>query len=377
MIPFSSPGSAPREAEYVAEALRSGRVGGDGPFSRRAEAHLADVLAGARALLTPSGTHALELAALLLDVGPDDEVVMPAFTFPSTANAFRLRRASVRFADIDPGTLSMGLSEVQAARTPRTTAVVSVPYGGVTHDTDRIGQWCAAEGLPLVEDAAHGLFASLRGRPLGTIGCLGALSFHETKNVSCGEGGALIVNDPGLLAMAEVLREKGTDRSRFLRGEVDKYTWQAVGSSHLLSDLLAAVLTAQLEAAGEWQRLRHEAWEVYRDALLPLVDELGIRLQEIGDGVRHPAHLFALLVPPGVDRSAVLRRLKGAGLAAVSHFEPLHLAPAHDGDERLPVTEDVVRRLVRLPLHAHLTADDAVRVAAETVAALRSATEQA
>ena len=373
MIPFSRPGRAPLEDEYVLEALRSGAPAGDGPFSRRAAALLSARLDGAAVLLAPSGTAALELAALVLDLAPGDEVVMPSFTFPSTANAFRLRGCVVRFADVDPGTLSMGLPELKAARTAGTRVVVGMPYGGVSRDLDLIADFCAAEGLTLVEDAAHGLYGGLRGREIGTLGRLAALSFHQTKNASCGEGGALVVCEPGLAARAEVLREKGTDRSRFLRGEIDKYTWQEVGSSYLLSDVLAAVLLAQLEAAEEWQRRRHAVWARYREALLPLVDELGVGLQEIGEGVRHPAHLFAFLAPRGLDRTGLLRRLREAGVAATSHYEPLHVAPAHPGRERLPVTEDIAGRLVRLPLHPNITDEEAAGLAAATVAVLRAA----
>jgi dTDP-4-amino-4,6-dideoxygalactose transaminase len=229
---------------------------------------------------------------------------------------------------------------------------------------------CASRSIPLVEDAAHALFASSGGRPFGTFGAIGALSFHATKNVSCGEGGAILLNDPSLLERALVLREKGTDRTRFCRGEVDKYTWQDVGSSYLPADVLAAILVSQLENADASQARRHAIWRSYRAALAPRAAELGLALQEIPAHVMHPAHVFAVLVPAGVDRAPVLRRLREDGVYAVSHYEPLHRAPAHAGREVLPDTDDVAPRLVRLPLHAAMSEEDAAHAARALVAAL-------
>ncbi|HTE53911.1 MAG TPA: dTDP-4-amino-4,6-dideoxygalactose transaminase [Kofleriaceae bacterium] len=372
MLPFARHVAAPGEAALVAEALASGHVSGDGPFTARAGELLAERL-GAGVLLTTSCTHALELAGLLLGVGRGDEVVLPSFTFSSTANAFALRGAVVRFADVDPGTFSMEWAQLEAALTPRTRVVVAMAYGGVMRDLAAIAEGCAARGIALVEDAAHGLFASAGGRPVGTFGRLGALSFHATKNVSCGEGGAIVLNDASLAERAVILREKGTDRTRFLRGEVDKYTWQEVGSSYLPSDLLAAVLVAQLEHAEASQARRHAIWDVYRAALAPRAAELGLGLQVIPPGVAHPAHVFAVTLPARIDRASLLRGVRESGVAVVSHYEPLHLAPAHAGRERLPVTEDVAARLIRLPLHAAMSEDDAARVAAALLAALERA----
>lgn len=355
MIPFSRPTRAPAERGYVEAALASGRLAGDGPFTARATAALEALLDGAPALLTTSGTHALELAALLLDLGPDDEVILPSFTFSSTANAVALRGARLRFADIDPGTWSMERPQIEAARTPRSTVVMLVHYGGVSRDVAAIRESCAATGLRLVEDAAHALFARFAGQPLGTFGALGALSFHATKNLSAGEGGALILNDPSLRERALVLREKGTDRTRFLRGEVDRYTWQDIGSSYLPSDLVAALLLSQLEHAEVIQRARQAVWARYAAALAPAVDALGVGLQQIPAGCAHPAHVFGVLAPPDRDRDALLEALKARGVYAVSHYEPLHRAPACRDAFDLPVTDDVARRMIRLPLHAELT----------------------
>jgi dTDP-4-amino-4,6-dideoxygalactose transaminase len=372
MLPFARHVPAPGEAALVAEALASGHASGDGPFTARATELLAARL-GAPVLLTTSGTHALELAALLLRVGPGDEVVLPSFTFSSTANAFALRGASLRFADIDPDTFSMEPAQLEAALGPRTRVAVSVAYGGVVRDPAGLAALCAARGVTLVEDAAHALFAASDGRPLGRFGALAAFSFHATKNVSCGEGGAILVGDPDLRDRALVLREKGTDRTRFLRGEVDKYTWQEVGSSYLPSDALAAVLVAQLEHAEVSQARRHAVWRAYREALEPRADALGLGLQAIPPGLDHPAHVLAVTVPAGVDRGALLGALREGAIAAVSHYEPLHRAPAHRGDEHLPVTDDVAARLVRLPLHAAMEPADAHGIAAAFLRAVERA----
>jgi dTDP-4-amino-4,6-dideoxygalactose transaminase len=366
--------AAPGELAQVERALASGHASGDGPFTARAT----EILRGrlgldpGGVLLTTSCTHALELAALLLRIRPGDEIVAPSFTFSSTVNAFALRGAEVRFADIDPGTFSMELPQLEAALTPRTRAVVAVAYGGVARDIAAIRDLCAARSIHLVEDAAHALFGSAGGRPIGTFGAVGALSFHATKNISCGEGGAILLNDPALRERALILREKGTDRTRFLRGQVDRYTWQDVGSSYLPSDLLAAVLVAQLENAEASQARRHRIWRAYRAALAPRADKLGLGLQEVPDHIAHPAHLFAVTVPPRADRAALLRRMHAAGICAVSHYEPLHRAPAHAGGEKLPVTEAVAGRLVRLPLHAGMSDDDAGTVVEALVAGLEA-----
>jgi dTDP-4-amino-4,6-dideoxygalactose transaminase len=372
MIPFSKPFSTPAEMANVEQALASGHVSGDGPFTARASTMLSQHLGGADVLLTTSCTHALELAALVLGIGPEDEVVMPSYTFVSTANAFALRGARIRFADVDPGTFSMGVRELEAALTPQTTTVVAMHYGGVTRDVDAMRDLCARRSLKFVEDNAHGLFGSFRGRPLGTFASLSAVSFHATKNVSCGEGGALVLNESSLRRQAEILREKGTDRSRFLRGEVDKYTWRAVGSSYLPSDILAAVLCAQLENSSSTQARRQGAWCLYRELLEPRADDLGLRLQEVPAGCDQPAHVLAVILPPGLVRSSILASLAAAGVKATSHYEPLHLADAHRGKERLPVTERLGTSLIRLPLFAALSEDDVARVVTTFLDVVRS-----
>ena len=367
MIYFSRHTVAPSELSFVQRSLESGVTSGDGQFTAMAAKLLSGLHDGAKVLLTTSCTHALELAGLCVGLGPGDEIVLPSFTFPSTANAFALRGCSLRFADIASDTWSMELEQIEAALTPRTRAVVTVAYGGVLRDWDGLVDLSQRRGLTLIEDNAHGLFARHRGRPLGTFGKLSALSFHATKNISCGEGGALVLNDQSLLSAAEILREKGTDRSRFLRGEVDKYTWRGVGSSYLPSDVLAAVLSAQLQHADVSQAHRIKIWELYRERLEPEAARLGFRLQAVPDQLQHPAHVFGVVLPAHIDRSKLLRALSSQEIVAVSHYEPLHLAPGHqpgpDGREALPVTEQVSRGIVRLPLYAGLALEDAERVA--------------
>lgn len=371
-VAFSRHYNAPLEAQYTLEALQSGHVTGDGPFTRRASALLRELMGGAEVLLTTSCTHALEMMILLEGWGPGDEVVMPSFTFSSTANAVALRGASVRFAEVDPRTFSMELEQLKAAVTPQTRGVLAVSYGGVSRDLPQMVEFCRERGITLLEDNAHGLFARLGGQPLGTFGRSAALSFHGTKNISCGEGGALILNDPAQVAQALMIREKGTDRTLFLRGQVDKYTWRRVGSSYLPSDVLAAVLTAQLEHAGWTQARRLEIWGAYRALLEPQAQALGVTLQAIPEGLEHPAHVFALLLPPGCDRRQVQQQMAQQGFATTSHYEPLHLAPAHPGQEELPVTCDLASRMLRLPLHANMEVDDARRGAQALLHILRT-----
>jgi dTDP-4-amino-4,6-dideoxygalactose transaminase len=370
-IPFTRRAPAPDELDYVRTAIESGNVAGDGPFTARVTAAL-ESLTGVPVLLTTSCTHALELAALLLEIGPGDEVVVPSFTFASTANAFALRGARIRFADVSPETFSMEAPELEAALTERTAAVCAVPYGGVSRDIAAIAEICRSRSIALVEDAAQALFARAGDRPHGTFGRLGALSFHATKNVSCGEGGALLINDRSLTDRAAVLREKGTDRSRFLRGEVDRYTWQTIGSSYLPSDVLAAMLCAQLEHATATQARRRVAWDLYRERLAGPCERHGIRLQVIPDGHEHPAHLFALVAPDTATRNRIVDRLATRSIHAVTHFEPLHLAPAAGGDRRgLANVEALGRGLLRLPLYNDITEAEVGRVADAVIAALK------
>ncbi|HVV85015.1 MAG TPA: dTDP-4-amino-4,6-dideoxygalactose transaminase [Kofleriaceae bacterium] len=365
-VPFNRPHRTGREAARVGEALASDRWCGDGPFTARASAMIAAAVGGGRVLLTTSCTHALELAALLLDVGPADEVIVPAFTFVSTAAAFALRGARVVFADVDPRTLDLEPASVARLVTPRTRAIVPVHYAGVACAHEQLA--AAAPGVVIVEDNAHGLFGSWRGRPLGSLGALATQSFHETKNVSCGEGGALVVNDPALVERAEILREKGTNRARFFRGQVDKYTWVDVGSSYLPADLLAAVLVAQLEAAERIQAARHAVWARYHAELATWAAHHGVQQPHLPDGAAHPAHLYWLRLRDLAARTRFIAHLAGRGVQATFHYQPLHLsdvgrrAGGQPGD--CPVTEQAADTLVRLPLWTDLTADDVDRVVA-------------
>lgn len=376
-IPFTRSVRAPAEAEYVARCLAGGRLHGDGEFTHRAHELLKKRLGDVEVLLTTSCTHALELMAVLFELAPGDEVVLPSFTFSSTANAVALRGARIRFADIDPDTWSMELPELEAAlaagpRPPK--AAIAMEYGGVCRDLEAMVARCARDGIWLGEDAAHAFFATHGGRPYGTFASVGAFSFHNTKNLSCGEGGAVVMRDRALFERALVLREKGTDRARFLRGEIDKYTWRDVGSSWLPSDLLAAVLVAQLEHADAMQAQRQAAWRAYQQALAPEAARFGFKLQQIPAGVLHPAHVFGLVLSTHEERVRVIKSLAAHGIQAVSHYEPLHVAPAglRFGDGRaLPVTESIAPRLLRLPLSSDLTLDEVHEVVERLLAALR------
>ncbi len=358
-IPFNRPHLTGREEALVAEALASRRWSGDGAFTKRASEILRSLTGAPHVLLTTSCTHALEMAALLTGVGPGDEVIVPSFTFVSTANAFALRGAQIRFVDIRPDTLNLDERRVAAAITSRTRAIVPVHYGGVACEMDALARF----GVPIVEDNAHGLFATYRGRPLGSFGALATQSFHETKNVSCGEGGALLVNDPALAQRAEIVREKGTNRARFFRGEVDKYTWVDLGSSWLPADLLAAVLVAQLEDAAAIQAARHRVWSAYADGLWGWSIKHGVALPTIPAGCEHPAHLFYLLLPDLATRTRFLAHLKDRGVHATFHYQALHrseFGEKYGGD--CPVTDRVADTLVRLPLFADLTDREIARV---------------
>lgn len=353
-IPFNWPYMTGKEPGYIAEARDQGRLAGDGPFTRRCHGWLEAKAGSARALLTHSCTGALEMAALLLDIVPGDEIILPSYTFVSTANAFVLRGGVPVFVDVREDTLNLDERLVEAAVTPRTRAIVPVHYGGVACEMDSILATARKHGLAVVEDAAQGIMAEYKGRALGSFGQLGAYSFHETKNVIAGEGGALLVNDPALVARAEVIREKGTDRSRFYRGEVDKYTWQDAGSSFLPGELTAAFLWAQLEEAERITRERLQAWSHYHALLEPLERRGALRRPIVPEACRHNAHLYYVLLPPGVDRQRVLAQLNAQRVNAIFHYVPLHSSPAGRRFGRphgsLAVTEAVAERLVRLPL---------------------------
>lgn len=365
-IPFNRAAVTGREIEYVRRAITEGPIHGDGPFTQACHKQLAAITGAPKVLLTTSCTHALEMSALLLDIGPGDEVIMPSFTFVSTVNAFVLRGARPVFVDIRPDTLNLDETRLEAAITPRTRAIVVVHYAGVACDMATIMAVAEAHGVPVVEDNAHGLFGTYRGRRLGSFGVLSTLSFHDTKNLSCGEGGALVINDASFADRAEIIREKGTNRTRFYRGQVDKYTWCDIGSSYLPSDILAAYLLAQLEARDEIQARRQALWARYQSGLSDWASRLGIGLPTVPAECVHPAHLFYLLMPSLEARTRLLAFLRARQVLAVFHYLPLHLSDmgrrfgGHEG--QCPVTESIADRLVRLPLFYQLSDADQERV---------------
>lgn len=365
-ILFSQPFCAGTESQYLNDALASGFWQGDGPFTSKATAWLKEYTGAPEALLTTSCTHALELSAMLLDLGPGDEVIIPSFTFTSTATAVAIRGATPVFVDIEPRTLNLDPVLVEAALTPRTRALFVVHYGGVAADVEALLAICDRHGLALVEDNAHSLGGYLDGRHLGTFGALATQSWHATKNVSCGEGGAILINDQALAPRAEVIREKGTNRAHFLRGAVDKYTWVDQGSSYLPSDLLAALLLAQFEAFETVQALRHRVWNRYDADLADWVRQHGIGVMAPPEGRQHPAHLFYLLMPTPADQQGLIRHLAERDIVATFHYQPLDSAPAGLVLGRTPspcrVTAEVAATLVRLPLHAGLSESDLDRV---------------
>jgi dTDP-4-amino-4,6-dideoxygalactose transaminase len=350
-----------RELEFMAAAVRSGQVAGDGPFTRKCHAWLESTLGVQKALLTTSCTDALEMAAVLLDLQPGDEVIVPSFTFVSTANAFVLHGARPVFCDIRPDTLNLDEAKLPALIGPRTKAVVVVHYAGIGCEMRAIREAAARTQATVIEDNAHGLLGRYRGEPLGRCGgALATLSFHETKNFTCGEGGALLINEPRHLSRAEIIREKGTNRARFFRGEVDKYTWVDAGSSHLPSDVLAAYLYAQFLAAPQIQASRRRIWLHYFERLGDWARRHGVRLPFVPDHCEPAWHLFHLVLPTPAARQALLAHLKARGILGVFHYVPLHLSPmgkrfgaAPDG---CPVAEYVSERIVRLPFHNRLTA---------------------
>ncbi|MEJ7813229.1 MAG: dTDP-4-amino-4,6-dideoxygalactose transaminase [Gemmatimonadaceae bacterium] len=353
-IPFNRPAVVGQELDNIRQAIAAGHLSGDGAFTRRCNAWLEARTGAAKALLTHSCTAALEMAALLAEAGPGDEVIMPSFTFVSTANAFVLRGATPVFVEVRPDTLNLDETQVEAAVTERTRAIVPVHYAGVACEMDALMEIAARRGLLVIEDAAQALLATYKGRPLGTIGDLGALSFHETKNIISGEGGALLARDRDFIGRAEIIREKGTNRSSFFRGEVDKYTWVDVGSSYLPSEIIAAFLHAQLEQADALIARRLAIWERYHEAFADLEVEGLVRRPIIPAHCAHNGHLYYLLLPNLEARQRVLAELKALGIGAIFHYVPLDSSPAGRRYGRaagpLPVTHDIADRLVRLPL---------------------------
>jgi dTDP-4-amino-4,6-dideoxygalactose transaminase len=357
-IPFNVPPLKGRELEYLKEALAGGKIAGDGPFTKRCHKWLEENLGTKKALLTHSCTAALEMAAILCDLGPGDEVIMPSYTFVSTANAVVLRGAVPVFVDIRPDTLNIDETKIEGAITPQTKAIFTVHYAGVACEMDTIMAIAARHDLLVVEDAAQGLGATYKGRALGTIGHLGALSFHETKNVVSGEGGALLINDERFSLRAEIIREKGTNRSQFFRGQVDKYTWVDIGSSYLPSELIAAVLLAQLEASQEITSERLPVWQEYHDAFKELEAQGRVRRPRVPTDCKANAHIYYLITASLDERTALLKFLKERGIGAVFHYVPLHSAPAGKKFGRthgdLSTTSDLADRMARLPLWAGL-----------------------
>lgn len=360
-VPFNKVSVGERERAYVLESLASGQLSGDGPFTQRCHAFLEN-LYGSKVLLTHSATAALEAAAILADLKPGDEVIMPSFTFVSTANAVALRGAIPVFVDIRPDTLNIDETQIAAAVTPRTRAIMPIHYAGVGADMPAILAIAAAHGLTVIEDAAQAHGATLAGRQLGTFGAMGAMSFHETKNVVSGEGGALIINDPALFERAQIVREKGTNRTQFLRREVVKYEWVDLGSSFLPSDLLAALLLAQLERAEEINQRRRAIWDRYAAGLAPLREAGRFRLPEVPPGVVHNGHIYALRAPDPATQQAMIAALKADGLAVTPHYVALHSSTGGHRFSRaagpLPVTGAVCATLFRLPLHARLSDEE-------------------
>jgi dTDP-4-amino-4,6-dideoxygalactose transaminase len=365
-VDFNRPVLVGKEIEYMQQAIENGHISGDGPFTKRCHAFLEKQLGVRKALLTTSCTHALEMSAILLDIQPGDEVIIPDFTFVSTVNAFVLRGARPIFLDIRPDTLNLDESQLEHALTPRTKAIVPVHYAGVGCEMDSILSIAAPHNIPVVEDNAHGLFAKYKGKLLGTFGSMASQSFHETKNFTSGEGGALLINDPLLVERSEIIREKGTNRSRFFRGQVDKYTWVDIGSSYLPSDILAAFLFAQFEQHEKIQAHRKQVWEMYYTGLRDWAASHDVQLPCIPDHCEQSYHMFYMLMPDLELRQKLIAYLRERGVYSVFHYLPLHLSDmgqsfgGKTGD--CPVTERVSDQLIRLPFHNALTGNEQEQV---------------
>ena len=366
-IPFNKPALTGNEFTYIADAIRRGQISGDGYYTKQCQNTLEQTLGVGRALLTTSCTHALEMSALLLNIREGDEVIVPSFTFVSTVNAFVLRGAVPVFIDIRPDTLNMDERLLEGLITWRTRAIVVVHYAGVGCEMDAILAIARKHGIPVVEDNAHGLFGRYKGRMLGTFGCLATQSFHETKNVHCGEGGALLINDPALIERAEILREKGTNRSAFYRGQVDKYTWVDVGSSYVISDCLAAFLYSQLEHRDQITAARGRVWSYYKTHLADWAQNNGIGLPNIPAHCEQPFHMFYILMPSLQARQALIEHLKARGILSVFHYVPLDSSPMGKkyGVFDCPQTQKIADTLLRLPFYNDLSEDAQARIVAE------------
>lgn len=368
MIPFNVATITDHEIALIKDSISRHHISGVGYFTKQCEELLQSSLNAPRVLLTTSCTHSLEMSALLTGIHPGDEVIVPAYTFVSSASAFALYGAEPVFVDVYDDTLNLNVELVRAAITSKTKAICVVHYGGISSQLEELVQLAKQHGLILIEDNAHGLFNSLNGKPLGTFGHLGTQSFHETKNITCGEGGALVINDPNMVERAEIIREKGTDRSRFLRGQVDKYTWVDIGSSWVLSDMLAAVLWGQLQRSTEINAKRVAIFNRYLTELHQWAHDRGFRIPVIPEGNNHTGHLFYIRLTNGEQRDRFIQHLKSQGVSAVFHYQPLHLSTVGKRfggwAGMCPVAEDAGDTLVRLPLFYDLSHDDQTRVIA-------------
>ena len=348
-----------KELKYISEAIQNAHISGNGPFTERAEMLLEEILDHpSKVLLTTSCTHALEMAAILLDLKPGDEVIVPSYTFVTSALAFHMHGAKIVFADIKPETLTLDEKLLQKLVTEKTRAIIPVHYGGVSCEMDQILDIATKNNIIVIEDNAHGLFGKYKGKNLGTLGHMATQSFHETKNVSCGEGGALVINDTSYVERAEIIREKGTDRSKFFRGQIDKYSWTDRGSSYVMSDILAACLCAQLLESEMIQEKRSERWEFYNSNLKGWAKENSVDLPSVPEYCEHPSHLFYLLMPSESTRNALINFLKENDIQAVFHYLPLNSSPMAkkigSNEREMPVTENISKRLLRLPLYLDL-----------------------
>ena len=365
MIPFNRPSFQGNELSYLEKAIENGSISGNGDFTKKAERMLSDLHGGATALLTTNCTHALEMAARLMDLQVGDEVIVPSYTFVSTASAFMWNGARPVFADSRPDTLNINPDHVERLITPRTKAICIVHYAGVGADPRRFVELAQRHNITLIEDNAHGLGGQFEGGTLGTFGAMSTLSFHETKNITCGEGGALVLNDPRLIGRAEILREKGTDRSRFLRGQVDKYTWTDVGSSWVMSDLLAAVLVGQLERFSEIQNNRIALWDRYEQELADWAESLGVIRPQIPDTAKHTGHMYYLRFNSNQRRDAFIEHMRSRGVTSVFHYQALHrslIAQRLGEQPACSIADETARTLVRLPMFNNLPESDQATV---------------